>query len=387
MTAFARRLRPIVVAALLMMPCTVVQAQSARADIPQAIATLPFELFYNGIYLQAQVNGSRPLWFVLDSGASGCIVDLIHARALGLKTKDTVQGRGAGAGTVDVVRLEDTYASLPGVDALIPVLMAIDLSGNLAQIGRPLDGILGYEFFQRFVVQVDYDTQVLRFFDPKSYRTASHPIPFTLKKNRPHISAAIKVAGREPQTLEVLVDSGSADGVDVDLISQSTAPKLVVVGGVGLGKEYQVIAGPVERFQVADIVLEGAHGVSGGVQLIGGEVLKRFTVTFDYSRSHMHLEPNSHYHDPFRFDASGLDLRFVPQLRAFAVHSVLKDSPADGAGLREGDVILALDGTPSSAFTLPQAVALLQRNGALYRLTVKRGDAVLTLPLQLRKLM
>ena len=45
---------------------------------------IPFRLYNNHIYLRVAVNGSAPLWFVLDTGAINIIASK-HARALGLK--------------------------------------------------------------------------------------------------------------------------------------------------------------------------------------------------------------------------------------------------------------------------------------------------------------
>src|SRR5215472_15550029 len=42
--------------------------------------------------------------------------------------------------------------------------------------------------------------------------------------------------------------------------------------------------------------------------LIGGRILKRFTVTFDYPHHRILLVPNSRFSDPFRTNESGLSL-------------------------------------------------------------------------------
>ena len=43
--------------------------------------------------------------------------------------------------------------------------------------------------------------------------------------------------------------------------------------------------------------------------LIGGDILSRFTVVFDYSRQRMMLEPNAQFSESFEADMSGLDLQ------------------------------------------------------------------------------
>src|ERR1051326_3634600 len=78
--------------------------------------SLPFELYSNQVYVEARVNGSRPMWFILDSGASGCPLDLARARAMRLKMPQTRQGTGAGSGTVSVAQVEGATVRLMGVD-------------------------------------------------------------------------------------------------------------------------------------------------------------------------------------------------------------------------------------------------------------------------------
>jgi len=42
--------------------------------------------------------------------------------------------------------------------------------------------------------------------------------------------------------------------------------------------------------------------------IIGGEILHRFNVVFDYEREQLLLKPNAHLQEPFEYDMSGLSL-------------------------------------------------------------------------------
>src|SRR5215469_12708345 len=46
-------------------------------------AVIPFDLFKNQIFVPMQVNGSRPLWFILDTGANTAALDETIAHELG----------------------------------------------------------------------------------------------------------------------------------------------------------------------------------------------------------------------------------------------------------------------------------------------------------------
>jgi hypothetical protein len=115
-------------------------------------------------------------------------------------------------------------------------------------------------------------------------------MPMTLVKHTPHIVAVVTVQGVSPQRRVLLIDSGSEDSVDDDLIARSTAPKRPVNAGVGLGKRFTAVYGPVEKLEIGPFVLRNLSGVSGGTALLGGEVLRRFTTVFDYSRRVVYFE-------------------------------------------------------------------------------------------------
>ncbi len=359
----------------------------SRTASIQGLAIIPFELSDNLPNLQVRVNGSAPLRFILDSGASVWVIDQSQAKTLGLKTEEQRKITGAGAGSVDVTYTKNVSFGLTGIETSVPNVALIDLSSLQASLGRKVDGIIGYDFFDRYVVEIDYDANIVRLFEPKTYNYSGNGeiIPITIKKKHAYVTAKMKLAGRESVAREYLVDSGSSDAVNDDLIAQSSAPKVEVVGGVGLGQEFKVILSRVERLQLGSIVFENTNGASGG-QKIGGELLHRFTVIFDYSRQRMILEPNRHFRDGFVFDMFGGDLRFEPESKGFRVSAVYKNSPASEAGLKESDLIATIDGQPASSFSLDQVRRMFAQEKE-YSLAIRRGSDMIQVKVKLRKLL
>jgi hypothetical protein len=231
---------------------------------------------------------------------------------------------------------------------------------------------------------VDYEAAVMTLFSPGdfSYRGTGTAIPFTLVKKTPHIKVHINVSEGPGVDREVLVDSGSEDGIDDD--SLANAPKrLEIVGGVGLGQEFRTTVGRARSMSIGPYVLDQPFGATGGVPLIGTEILRRFHIIFDYARSQIILEPNRHLHDAFPFDASGLDLRWAPD--ALLIHDVAKDSAGAEAGLQAGDAIVSLDGQPAKNIRLEQAQNLLTAAGRTLRVGIRRGNKQFEVSLKLRE--
>ena len=364
-----------------------ITATAAAAQKP--VATIPFDFYGNLPYLKAGVNGSKTVWFVLDSGASGCVIDKTWAGELGLKTEGKAAGTGAGKGTYEITYAKDATYDMPGTKLKVDSSYVIDLSSNHSQMGRPLHGIIGYDFFKRYVVLIDYEKHVIKLYEPATfnYTGTGETVPIVLKPKTPHFTGKLKVAGREAADREFLIDSGSGDAVDDDLIAESTAPKREIVAGVGLGQEFRSVMGPVEWLKMGKLSVENTFGVSGGKALIGGQVLKRFTVILDYSRNQMILEPNRFYSDVFTQDASGADLRLDTATKYFKVHSVQKNTAAEEAGLKEGDLITAIDGHPSSAFELARVWDLFSKAGRVHRLSLLRDKNKLKITIRLHKKM
>jgi hypothetical protein len=362
------------------------------APSSQSLATIPFELYFNEIYVRVRVNNSELLWFVVDSGAGGWIVDRAHATRLGLHLEqENGQGTGAGSGTYDVSYVKDVTFSLGDFNIPVPLIGVIDLSAHQSQIGREVEGLVGFDFFEKFIVEIDYESKVIRLFDPKTYHYSgvgeSIPIIVDQDARNPFFMAEITVPGAAPQSRKLLIDTGSNDALDDSFVAQSTGPKIEIVGGVGLGKEFKFNVGKVSRLKLGGVSFEDINAGAGGVALVGGEILRRFTVIFDFAHSRMILEPNRHLKDAFLFDASGVTLRLVPASGDFSVHSVLQGSPASEAGLREGDRIQSIDGLSSEHFTLPQVQTMFLRVGAEHHLTVRRGNQLLEFNIKLRKLL
>jgi hypothetical protein len=145
---------------------------------------------------------------------------------------------------------------------------------------RQVAGILGYDFFTRFVVDIDYEARVLTLYDPETfvYAGSGTAVPFALKRKTPYVKIRVKVSGHESEEREVLVDSGSGDAVDSDALALSPQ-KIEVLGGVGLGQEFRTVLSRGEEAQIGPFVLEKPIGAIGGVELIGTEVLRRFDGT------------------------------------------------------------------------------------------------------------
>ena len=375
------------------------------------LVTIPTEVTgYGLVFLQARVNNSQPLWFALDSGASfPFVIDSRSARALGLKLQDnlTLDG-GAGAGTFEAAMTRGILVNLGGL-AFADQTAAVFALDSLESIaGRHLDGLVGRDLFSRYVVEIDYVGKNISLYDPQTYTYlgAAESIPLTMRGEYLFVSAKIEMPGRAPLEGQFLVDTGgglvtvilNAPFARSRNLPDPTKRAILDRSLSGLGGEVRLLVSRATSFALGKIAIRepivyvsqdrgGALASSNFDGVIGGEILRRFKVIFDYPRRRLILEPNAHYGQPVEYDMSGMRLRAEGgDFRTFRVYQVLDNSPAAGAGLREGDMLAAIDGAPASRFSLDEIYQMLKQQGREYELSVRRGVEIFSVKIKLKRL-
>jgi len=376
---------------------------AARQAAGQSVAQIPFELNGSQIFLRVRVNGSEPLWFGLDTGASGTVINTATAEALGLKMEGSGRTTGAGgqvqSSTVRGARLDIGGARLENLDAMTLALASIEDA-----MGHKMDGILGSEFFRRYVVELDYERLLIKLYEPAGfeYTGRGEGLPLTFALNHPYVRARVAMPGREPVEGKFVLDTGSnfplilLDSFVREKRLGESLTKTLKVTGRGVGGEVSMPVGRTARLMLGSYSLEnpvtsfpqtGWFAREGAAGNIGSAILRRFKVTFDYSRSRMYLEPNERFNAPFEYDMSGL--QFVtegPSFKTVTILRVLSDSPAAEAGLRQGDEIVSIEGRPVTDFKLAALREMLRQPDRRYELKVRRGAETVSAELRTRRL-
>ena len=128
--------------------------------------------------------------------------------------------------------------------------------------------------------------------------------------------------------------------------------------------------GPYKFRNVPTYIFDDEYNVTsypylGG--LIGNDILRRFNVYLNYERRDFYLIPNSHYRDPFDYSYTGLGLYWIDG--QIVVGDVMKGSPAEKAGFKVDDVIVASIITSVKIF---RPIKIATKYGEKVRVIVKR---------------
>jgi len=287
----------------------------ARFDSGNSALRIPLELDNNLILLRVNVNGSKPLRFIFDTGASISVISSKQAAELGLKATGQFDGDATGG------RIQGD--TIEGVELRVKSAKVADLTVLSFPLptspGFDFDGIIGCNFIKQFVVEIDYLKKTMSLYDPRTYRYAGRgkSVPLILiGENTPLVSAKIFLAGRAPVNTKLEVDTGGDNTV---LVNSPFAKSHKLVEAMqntaqdnrkGAGGEQRVITGLANAFKIGSFTLKNVpvqlsldtEGVGASEEfdgLIGGEIFRRFKLILDYSRKRMTLEPNKSFNDPY----------------------------------------------------------------------------------------
>lgn len=352
------------------------------------LTRIPFTQLTGGIVIiQAQLDEyPDTLNFVLDTGSSGISLDSTTADYLKLKPVATDRTIRGIAGIRKVPFLYNQVLKFPNliVDSLD--FHVNDYSILTAVYGERIDGIIGYSLLSRYIVKINYDSLYL---DICSQGTMRYPRGGYLLK--PALTTLpvqhLRVRDAKAVNSRFLYDIGA--GVCVMLSREFVADsallhkkrKMLSKEGEGVGGKIdmhvtvirEVKLGPYKFRAVPTYVFDDVYNVTsypylGG--LIGNDILRRFNTILNYAKKDFYLIPNSHYGDPFDYSYSGIELYFVEGY--IIVGDVAKDSPAEAAGLKEEDIVIAVNNNFSQ--NLNQYKIALQAPNQRIKLIVRRGE-------------
>lgn len=270
--------------------------RAAEKPVP-VVAEIPFRWTPGHIELQVSIEGRSPIWFVLDSGAEFSMLDEEVSKTLQLGPVVRRDGRQ---------QIENLSVKI-GPVTLKGLALSLWSMDNFRRQKRDIRGVIGCELFERYVVVVDFQKQLVILHEPKSYRppAAARRVAITFDGRLPVLQAALTVRGkRHPARL--MIDTGASQALVLRHTFASS--RQLFVSGDETRTSETVATGrrPFITIAVDELFLDrwafrspkttaygtpaGAGGYTSNDGVVGNEVLQQFRVTFDYSRKQVILE-------------------------------------------------------------------------------------------------
>lgn len=385
--------------------------------------------------VQLEINGT-PLSFILDTGVKSTILFSLEA-ADSLQLRNTtpvmLQGLGSGGAVEALKSLNNKVKLGNAIDNNHNLYIIFDSTLNFSpRMGIPVHGILGNDFFQNFIVKMNYTAEVITIYDPKKYKLKPcrkcEDLPLKFVGNKPYVSLQIESETNQTE-VTLLVDSGSSDVMWLfdaeNFIKESPKNYFKDFLGLGLsgnifGKRTRIPGLSIGDFNLTQVntsfpeeeaILKARYYEERDGSL-GGGFLSRFTVTFDYGNKMVRFKKNRNFKDPFNYNMSGLTLEhagveLVKEERQAAVNTnranqnesltfnsisvttevhfslvpkyvvadVREGSPAALAGIEKGDEVVTINGKPCYQYKLYELIEMFSSDeGRRIAMEVKKGD-------------
>jgi len=363
---------------------------------------MPITVVNNLVILPITINNTFTLNFILDSGCHAPIL-LDHQMTyfFSFDQMRTIPIRGLGPNEefeADVVMncvfdMENVTAN--GVSLIILPENTFDISAHL---GVPVHGIIGYDLFKNFVIEIDYIGEWIRFYHPKKKikRRGFENFPLTLENTKPFINAKISLDDSKVIDGKLMLDTGASYPLTLiqDTVSKIMlpSPNLQAYLGTGLsgdlnGHIARSKSLQLEHFEFENIITAFPdkasirHIVSEDQRegTIGGEILRRFRVIFDYPHQRLLLKKNGRYRSAFEYNKGGILIKAKGKnFNTFIITEIDPGSPAEKAKLQKGDQIIEVNGKVHSEITLNNIYNMMNvtKSGRMVRFTILRGTKI-----------
>jgi len=252
--------------------------------------------------IPVSINAGATLWCLLDTGGARLLY-LSPAKAASLGVAASSEAFSSGG--------LDTKPRSGG-----RALVTLD-AGAVHRTNQELyikdvgvlheDGVIGTAIFADFILELDFQTPVLRLHSPPSFRYQDHsaPIPCDLWSSNPHIVVSLTVDDHEPLKARMTVDTGAGGVADAFLTPRfndqlrplgRSIPWVPDKAGWHSCRIRQIAVGSVAMDDPL-VFLPPVQGFGGDANAPDGMLavnfLRRYQLYIDYSKKQVLLEPQS----------------------------------------------------------------------------------------------
>lgn len=269
--------------------------------------SVPFQTYKDVIIVPAIINDTVPVRLILDTGTRSIL--LCGKRFAGMQNLSSRRKVGiTGWGSPKPIDAAVSYPNTIEIGHVRGEALAFAVVPERHLFaGRPdIDGIIGYELFAKFIVEINYDTEVLQLFEKLPYGYASDfvKIPLEVNKAMPQIASTVVLNNKTTVQVKLLVDTGSSLGLALftkEKFLEFSSHRLQSVG-IGLNGPIhgydlyckRIMLGNLRVKQIPTHVIdidEHPDETFSYCGSIGAAFLRKHVVIFDYPGERLLLKP------------------------------------------------------------------------------------------------
>jgi hypothetical protein len=404
---------------------------------------IPFQFINNLIFVPLNINGVD-LTFLLDSGVNETILFSLEDKEINFNDIEKIKFSGLGESkNIEGLRSDNNVVNIGKdfQDLKHTVFIILDESINFSShVGIPVNGIIGYQFFKDHAVQIDFVSKKITVFnDDKTFKKSkkrSIELPISIEGNKPYLMTGVEMTKTKVES-KMLLDLGNSDAIWLfpKLIDDFVYNRPNIDDYLGQGFNGDIFGkrSRIHRLYLGNFVFEkpltampdeysiqNLRIVPNRKGSIGSDILRRFSVIFDYPNHKIYLRKNINFDDPFIFNKSGLDIQhdgltwekdlvtietarkvksnegevgyeakesfkynFVLKPK-YSVAGCRKDSPCFLAGIRKEDKIISINRKKVGDYTLQKINNLLkEEDGTKITFDIERNNQKMSFEIKL----
>lgn len=358
---------------------------------------ISIEIQNNLILFPIRINGSFEMNFILDTGVRTTILtEPVIASFLEIDSTETISVRGLGEGeAIEANLARNVSIDLPGVmgRGINMVILPQGLVSYSELFGKPVYGIIGFELFRSFVVEINYAKKYVKLTSPFDFNPKKkwEKLPIQIRRGKPYVNAEIHLPNGEMETHSWLMDTGSSQALS--MYSESLGdpePSIYTLLGQGLNGSIFGKLARIPQFSLGKYTFQAvvsafpdpeALGITSGRNSewygnLGSDILSRFTLIYNYQVGAVYLKKGARLKRAFEYNLSGVEvLAGGLTYDEFRVSYVRPDSPAARSGLQSGDEILRINGVSVSEVEIGELYGMINKKaGKRISLLIQRDE-------------
>lgn len=278
----------------------------------------------------------------------------------------------------------------------INLIIMPDNDFNVSEyLGMNVHGIIGYDLFKELVVELDYKEKWIRFYNPTKFQANKkfQVFPLEIEGSKPYLNSYISNEENDSILVKLMIDTGASFALTMFTQSNTQikidTPAIQAYLGTGISGDLQGKISRINEFSLNESIVftevvtaypdeESVRHIKKGSARngsVGGEILKRFRVIFDYKQQKIYLKKNNNYTADFDYNKTGMLIKAKGKdHNQFIIDHIDANSAAADAGLEVGDQLIQIQQYNPDNLTLGQIYEVFNttKTGKTIRLKIKR---------------
>ncbi|MEH3113100.1 aspartyl protease family protein [Pedobacter terrae] len=336
--------------------------------------SIPFKCIKNLMVIPVYVNGRGPYDFVLDTGVGPMIItdpSIIDSLNFGKLRKIKVSGMGIESVDAYVSQSLDVKVGSASIKYIPTAILKEDLFNLSGHLGLKIYGLLGFSFFNSFIVDIRYSENRLIIYDRGArIKYRGKKIPIEIENQKPYILAEIDAPNGKTVEARFLMDTGASHALSLEMLNAAEFPlpekKIKANLGISLSGQIKGYVGRVARFNIGSYVFKDVvagfpdfKNIAGKIDLskrngnLGADLLRKFNIQLNYQNGFIYVKPNGFRKTPFEHDMVGMVLYLDQKTyKRVLIGEIEENSPAERAGLQPNDEIIGVNFKGINAYSL-----------------------------------